>query len=76
MELAEKSMKKIIPKDFYDGNEHPVALTVGEIKQALARLPDDLPVSQDFGEGAMLVVVNARNENAALHFEPGDLECS
>lgn len=41
------SLKDTIPECYYKGDaEKPHAATVGELKQLLGQLPDDLPIMQ------------------------------
>lgn len=51
-------MNAIIPKKFYKAGNHPTARTVGELKEILEELPDDLRVEAGFGDMAQVVVYN------------------
>jgi hypothetical protein len=58
-----------IPRKYYDAElQQPLVRTVGELKAALAELPDDLAVRQGFGAAAELVVYNHGTEDALLVF--------
>ena len=75
-----------IPEKFYkvDDPRYPVIVfTVGDLKEALKELPDDLPVNQEYSDdgGAIVTVFNMSKdgsyENAHLEFhefEEDDLE--
>jgi len=44
---------------FYHADfEHPKAYTVGELKEILAELPDDLRIKQGFEDGVKLIIYN------------------
>jgi len=56
-----------IPPKFYKGRNHPTARTVGELKAALAELPDDLRVDiGGFGAAMELVVYNHGTDSEHL----------
>lgn len=62
-----------IPKKFYHADEeHPIALTVGELKKVLAELPDTLFIQQGFGEGAQVVVYNHGAPDEQVSFEEAE----
>jgi len=48
---------------------HPKIYTVGELKEILGELPDDLPIKQGFGDGVMLIVYNHDDGEDHLEFE-------
>jgi hypothetical protein len=49
----------MIPDKFFKAAlPQPTASTVGQLKQILAELPDDLAVTGDFGEEIELIVFN------------------
>lgn len=65
-------MKDLISPRFYkDDQPRVVVETVGELKEWLNQLPDDLPVHQGFGGSATLTVYNI-SENPHLEFEESD----
>jgi len=64
------SLKDTIPECYYKGDaEKPHAATVGELKQLLGQLPDDLPIMQGFGQGVNLCVYNVKCHTAHLSFD-------
>lgn len=62
--IPEKFFKAAIPS--------PTASTVGELKQILAELPDDLAVTGDFGDSIELVVFNHGTDEEHLEFRDHD----
>lgn len=67
--------KSVIPKRFYNQQDepHPLVQTVGELKEAIACLPDDLPLHD---EGVCLVVYNVSEKYSTechLAFEDADM---
>ena len=67
--------KNKIPKCFYSSSkERPEAYTVGDLKEVLRRLPDNLRISCGFNQGVRIAVynVNCENKNPALEFEECD----
>jgi hypothetical protein len=65
-------MKKRIPEKFFNGDDHPIAYTVKQLRGLLSELPDDLNVNTAFGDGVMLVVYNHGERDEELIFEEGD----
>jgi hypothetical protein len=65
---------KSIPKKFYRGDNRCTARTVGEIKDLLAELPDDLPVQAPFGEPVQLIVYNHGRPDMHLEVVEADEE--
>ena len=63
---------KIPPKFYNESFDHPIALTVGELKAILDELPDDLPVESIFSEGVVVVVYNHGKKDMHLEFEEVD----
>lgn len=63
--------KKIIPEEFYRGDNMPVVHNVGELKEQLSRLPDDLPLEAGFGDAVALVVFNI-NTTDCVHLQFGE----
>ena len=61
-----------IPTKYYKGDKHPTACTVGELKAALAELPDDLRVEAGFGEAMELVVYNHGTDDEHLEIREHD----
>ena len=47
-----------IPDKFHKAGKQPHATNVGQLKQLLTELPDDLSVQAEFGEPVELVVYN------------------
>jgi hypothetical protein len=63
-----------IDEKFYRGEDHPTAHTVGELKQLLSELPDELGVQEGFNDGVRLVVYNHGRVDERLEFEEIDLD--
>lgn len=61
-----------IPTKYHKGDKHPTARTVGELKAALAELPDDLRVEAGFGEAMELVVYNHGSDYEHLEIREHD----
>jgi len=61
-----------IPRKYYKRDKHPTARTVGELKAALAELPDDLRVEAGFGEAMELVVYNHGTDDEHLEIREHD----
>ena len=61
-------LKDTIPKKYWNGENHPQASTVGELKKLLNDLPDGLPVNPH-DNGVSLVVYNISLKNTHLEFE-------
>ena len=60
--------KTTIPSKYWKADEqHPMAKTVGELRQLLNELPDDLPLDSDTSDGISLIVYNV-NHNPSLGF--------
>ena len=51
-----------IPTKFYKGDNQPTAQNVGELKAALAELPDDLPVKSGYGKACLIVFNYGTND--------------
>jgi hypothetical protein len=67
----EEILKDLIPKHFYHGDNHPTVSTVGELREVLAELPNNLRVEAGFSKCAMLVVYNIASD-PHLEIEEGD----
>jgi hypothetical protein len=70
-------VRKDLPEKFYkeSGSGYPViAYTVGELKEALNDLPDDIEIMQDDGRGVHLIVYNASYESIHLAFEENEYD--
>lgn len=62
-----------IPERFYKAAlPKPVVYTVGELKAALAELPDDLPCECGFNHSMELVVYNHGTDTEHLEIREGD----
>jgi hypothetical protein len=64
-----------IPPEFYsDSLSTPEAYSVGDLKEILQTLPDNLRINCGFSQGVMVVVynVNCEGKNPALEFEECD----
>lgn len=60
---------------FPDGSRRLPVSTVGDLKKALASVPDDLPIKASFGDAVDAVLYNIDWEDAHLYFsetEEGD----
>jgi len=63
-------MAKKIGKEFYHGDKtRPVALTVGDLKKILDKLPDNLRIRHGFGHGIEIIVYNHNSDSEHLGFE-------
>lgn len=63
-------MTDIIPEKFYRGDRpHPIAYSVGELKQILNELPDNLPIECSLDYGVKLTVYNHGTEDMHLQLE-------
>jgi len=56
-----------IPNDMAHG-PYPLVHTVGELKEQLARLPDDLPIN--FDDGGVAVVYNVGDPTCHFALDP------
>ena len=69
---TDEEIKIGIPFEFYNeaksGKPHPTASTVGELKEQLARLPDDLKFETFMSTQATLIVYNYGEEDMHLEF--------
>jgi len=61
----EKDYTKIVPKEFWNGDDHPQAVTVAELIKQLQRLPGELPLFSYARNGREIIVYNARNGDEA-----------
>lgn len=60
--------KTTIPSKYWKADEqHPMAKTVGELRQLLDELPDDLPLDAATSDGLSLIVYNI-NHSPSLGF--------
>jgi hypothetical protein len=65
---------KIAPKFYHADFENPRAYTVGELKEILVELPDDLAIKQGFEYGVALVIYNDDNMYGDSHLEFEEIE--
>ena len=63
-----EELKSQIDEKFYKGNNHPIAFTVGDLKNLLSELPDELRLS----ENTCKVIVFSINDNPILEFMEED----
>lgn len=74
--MEKREIRKDLPEKFYreaDGTGFPVvAYTVGELKEALKDLPDDIDIRQDHEPGVHVIVYNAGYTNTHLSFEENE----
>jgi len=62
-------MKDLINPRFYkDDQPRVIVETVGELKEWLSQLPDDLPVHQGFADSTKMTVYNV-SDSPHLEFE-------
>lgn len=61
-----------IPREFFHGDSHPEATTVGELITQLKRLPADLRLCYDEFAVKVLVVYNIDKPNVHLDIEEAD----
>jgi len=65
--------KKVIPKKFYNVKEPDfpvIAKTIGELKEVIKNLPDDLIINQEYTDysGTVIVVYNINENDPHLQF--------
>jgi hypothetical protein len=61
-----------IPKEFWNGDNHPEAYTVGALIVQLKRLPENLTVKHGFGAGMQIIVYNHGENDMHLGIEEID----
>jgi len=78
--MKKTEIRTDIPERFYrnlPGTGFPVgAYTVGELKEVLNELPDDLEIRQGFDSGVQVTVFNVGYDNTHLSFEDYELSDS
>lgn len=78
--MSEELSRNDIPKKFYNenGDGYPVvAKTIGDLKNILAELPDDLAINQDYSDegGCQVTVFNmSKTFSKAPHLEFQEVE--
>lgn len=59
-----------IPEKFYHGDApRPMAYTIGELKELLSELPDELGIESDWSAGVAVIVYNHGTPYEHLEFE-------
>lgn len=78
--MKKTEIRTDIPEQFYreaPGTGYPVCVyTVGELKEALKKLPDDIKIRQGFDYGVQIIVFNVGYDNTHLGFEDCELSDS
>lgn len=74
--MQKREIRKDLPEKFYKdapGTGFPVvAYTVGELKEAIKDLPDDIEIRFSFDPGVHICVFNAGYDNPHLSFEENE----